>query len=72
MSTTHLPQIMSLGRNLKEKCTKTAEITYQSLIEVVETLSTTLDISYYRKERKDRDLKENSKKLGLFRDSQKN
>lgn len=52
MSTTRLPQIISLGRNLKEKCTKTAEITYQSLIEVVETLSMTLDISYYWKERK--------------------
>lgn len=39
--------MISLGRNLKEKCTKTAEITYQSLIEVVEMLSMTLDISYY-------------------------
>ena len=35
ISSTHLPQILSLGRNLTRKHTKIAKITYQSLIEVV-------------------------------------
>ena len=72
ISSTRLPQILSLGRNLTRKLTKIAKITYQSLIEVVKRFQRHWSSVISGKKEKNRDFRENCKNIGLLRDRENN